>query len=38
MGEWRVVLIRAKGEQGIPLPVELSPEEDARLVQEGVLE
>ena len=30
-------LIRAKGENGIPLPIPLSPEEDAQLVKEGVL-
>lgn len=30
-------LIRAGGEQGVPLPIALTPEEDAQLVQEGVL-
>lgn len=30
-------LIRAGGEMGPPLPIELTPEEDAQLVEEGVL-
>ncbi len=36
--KYNMELIRAKGEKGIPLPIQLSPEEDAQLVKEGVLE
>ncbi|MEI7437632.1 MAG: hypothetical protein WCL16_12585 [bacterium] len=36
--KYNMDLIRAGGEKGIPLPIELSPEEDAQLVKEGVLE
>ena len=35
--KYNMDLIRAKGENGIPLPIQLSPEEDAQLVREGVL-
>ncbi len=36
--KYNMELIRAKGDKGIPLPIQLSPEEDAQLVKEGVLE
>lgn len=35
--EYNLQLIRARGEMGPPLPMELTPEEDAQLVEEGVL-
>lgn len=35
--EYNLDLIRARGEKGQPLPIQLTPEEDARLVKEGVL-
>ncbi|OVE75219.1 hypothetical protein BVX97_05250 [bacterium E08(2017)] len=35
--EYNLELIRAKGAKGQPLPMELTPEEDAQLVKEGVL-
>ena len=35
--EYNLKLIRAKGELGPPLPIPLTPEQDAELVKEGVL-
>ena len=35
--EYNMNLIRAKGEKGPPLPMQLTPEQDAQLVDEGVL-
>jgi len=35
--EYNLELIRARGAKGPPLPIELTPDEDAQLVQEGVL-
>ena len=35
--EYQMELIRAKGEKGPPLPMELTPEMDQQLVDEGVL-
>lgn len=35
--EYQMELIRAGGEKGPPLPMELTPEMDAKLVEEGVL-
>jgi hypothetical protein len=35
--EYNLDLIRARGEKGPPLPIQLTPEEDEQLVQEGVL-
>lgn len=35
--EYQMELIRAKGEKGPPLPMELTPEMDEQLVSEGVL-
>jgi hypothetical protein len=35
--EYNMELIRARGEKGPPLPIELTPEMDAQLVKEGVL-
>jgi len=35
--QYNMELIRAGGEAGLPLPIALTPEEDAKLVQEGVL-
>ncbi len=37
MRKYNLELIRAGGEKGIPLPIPLTPEEDAMLVNEGVL-
>lgn len=37
MRKYNLELIRAKGEKGIPLPIPLTEQEDAMLVQEGVL-
>lgn len=34
---YNMELIRAGGEMGVPLPLQLTPEEDAQLVSEGVL-
>ncbi len=36
--QYNMELIRAQGEKGLPLPIALTPEEDAQLVREGVLE
>lgn len=35
--KYNLELIRAKGAKGTPLPIQLTPEEDAMLVKEGVL-
>lgn len=35
--DYQMELIRAKGEKGPPLPMELTPEMDQKLVEEGVL-
>lgn len=35
--QYNLELIRAKGAKGSPLPIQLTPEEDAQLVREGVL-
>ena len=35
--KYNLELIRAKGKKGKPLPIQLTPEEDAMLVKEGVL-
>jgi len=37
MRKYNMELIRAGGEKGIPLPIKLTPEEDAQLVAEGAL-
>jgi len=35
--DYNLELIRARGEKGPPLPIPLTPQEDAQLVEEGVL-
>jgi hypothetical protein len=35
--KYNMDLIRAGGKKGLPLPIQLTPEEDAKLVNEGVL-
>ncbi len=37
MRKYNMELIRAGGSKGVPLPIELTPDEDAQLVSEGVL-
>lgn len=37
LSEYNLELIRAGGEKGPPLPIPLTPEQDAQLVEEGVL-
>lgn len=37
MRQYNLELIRSQGDKGVPLPIPLTPEEDAMLVDEGVL-